>query len=170
MKRSMNKFSPLTIIALIIIGNNLTSSIQYSPLHIYVDRKEILEKCTRGYLLTKLHTENRPKVACYVLELRTDNNAPYVSSIPAGTYPVKIRIDGTLGWRLELQNVPNRENVQIHVGNFPRNTVGCLLPGKNARPNECAVLNSAEAMNELRTRFAVFGNSGETEITIRDIN
>lgn len=139
-----------------------------SSLQLFVERKEVLGGCMRGYLLTQLETESSPTVACYVLEKPPGNNAPYVSAIPQGTYPVTVRTDGTLGWRLELEDVLDRTNVQIHIGNYPRNTVGCLLPGKRAVANQCAVSDSATAMRELKTIFGIFGTSGRTQITIRD--
>src|SRR5262245_29858026 len=106
-----------------------TAALSQGSLKIFVDRKVTDASCMRGYLLTQAASEPRPTVACYVLERPPVNNIPYVSAIPAGTYPVHVRRDGTLGWRLELANVPNRTNVEIHLGNFPGNTVGCLLPG-----------------------------------------
>ena len=139
-----------------------------SALRLFVDRKLTDRTCMRGYLLTQLGGEPVPSVACYVLELPPDGNAPYVSAIPAGTYPVRVRKDGNLGWRLELARVPNRTNVQIHVGNFPKNTVGCLLPGLGTLPNTCSVGPSDAAMKQLRTLFALFGEDGRTELAIRD--
>jgi hypothetical protein len=138
-------------------------------LKLFVDRKERLAGCMRGYLLTQAPGERAPTVACYVLERPPDGNAPYVSAIPAGTYPVRVRKDGTRGWRLQLDRVPQRTEVQIHVGNYPNQTLGCLLPGAGALPATCAVQRSAEAMTQLRTLFGVFGEDGVSEITIRDI-
>jgi hypothetical protein len=139
-----------------------------SNLKLFVDRKVIDSDCMRGYLLTQLATEPAPTVACYVLERPPMNNAPYVSAIPAGTYPVRVRRDGPRGWRLELSAVPDRMNVQIHIGNFPSDTVGCLLPGLGTLPDTCAVQNSAAAMAHLRTLFTAFGDDGTTTITLRD--
>lgn len=145
---------------------------QRPALKLHVERKERLRgtphgDCMRGYLLTEL-PRGRPEVACYVLELPPEGNAPYVSAIPAGTYPVTIRKDGTRGWRLELQHVPSRPNVQIHIGNYPRDTLGCLLPGRMASANDCAVLDSSGAMQALRELFEVFGQEYVTTLSIRD--
>jgi hypothetical protein len=65
-------------------------------LKLFVERKEILGNCMRGYLLTQLETESKPTVACYVLEKPPGSNVPYINSIPKGTYTVNVRIDGTL--------------------------------------------------------------------------
>ena len=112
----------------IVIQRNTRIS-KEGALKLFVDRKEILSNYMRGYLLTQLATETKPTVACYVLEKPPGNNAPYVSAIPQGTYKVKVRTDGDKGWRLELVDVPDRPNVQIRIGNYPEDTVGCLLPG-----------------------------------------
>jgi hypothetical protein len=141
---------------------------QSSDLKLFVDRKITEATCMKGYLLTQVAGEQNPTVACYVLERPPINNLPYVSAIPAGTYPVHVRKDGNLGWRLELEHVPGRMNVQIHIGNYPANTVGCLLPGSGTLPNTCVVQNSAAAMQQLRTLFTAFGEDGATELTIRD--
>jgi hypothetical protein len=141
---------------------------QSSALKLFVDRKVMEPTCMRGYLLTQLDGEPAPSIACYVLERPPIGNLPYVSAIPAGAYSVRVRRDGTLGWRLQLDRVPGRTNVQIHVGNFPADTVGCLLPGAGTLPNTCVVQNSAAAMKQLRTLFTLFGDDGLTEITIRN--
>jgi hypothetical protein len=79
-----------------------------------------------------------------------------------------VRTDGDLGWRLELQDVPSWSDVEIHLGNYPKNTKGCLLPGLDAPVGTCAVSHSAQAMTRLRELFAAFGESGETTITVDD--
>jgi hypothetical protein len=135
-------------------------------MRLFVQRLEQLESCTRGVLLTQLDTEPQPKRACYVLEPREVPGAPGLTTIPAGTYAVTVRTDGPRGWRLELQNVPGWSNVQIHLGNYPKDTQGCLLPGLQAPAGQCAVENSAAAMAHLRTLFALFGESGQTQITV----
>ena len=138
-------------------------------LRLFVQRKVINELCMQGYLSTQVRGENKPTVACYVLEKPPIDNAPYVSAIPAGTYPVAVRQDGKKGWRLELKDVPNRQNVQIHIGNYASDSVGCLLPGMTASPNMCEVKESAIAMNKLRALFLVFGENGRTTIELTDI-
>ncbi|PSR52643.1 hypothetical protein AHMF7605_03430 [Adhaeribacter arboris] len=170
MNRRKMLINGLCITTLGLVSNKFKFLVQSSTLRLFLDRKEKTDTCMRGYLLTQLTTEDKPKVICYVLELPPRDNVPFVSSIPAGTYPVKVRTDGALGWRLELDNVPDRKNVQIHIGNFPKDTIGCLLPGKEAGASQCKVLRSNEAMAELKSLFTVFGTMEKTEITIRDIS
>jgi hypothetical protein len=128
----------------------------------------MLGGCTRGYLLTQVTGEMQPTVSCYVLERPVAGNITDISSIPPGTYATRVRKDGSLGWRLELADVRGRDNVQLHVGNFPANTKGCLLPGTGAPAGQCSVTGSQEAMQKLRILFAVFGETGDTTLTVRD--
>jgi hypothetical protein len=136
---------------------------------LFLDRKIVEPVCMRGYLLAQVEGERSPSVVCYVLERPPAGNAPYSSAIPTGTYPVHVKKDGHLGWRLELEQGPERTNVQIHIGNFPSDTVGCLLPGTGTFPTACVVHNSAAAMVQLKILFAAFGDDGVTELRIQDI-
>lgn len=112
-----------------------------------VARKYRDAKCTMGYL------EVNSKTTCYTLEPPWKDNKTDVSSIPVGKYPATLRYDHTDRWRIELQRVPNRTNVQIHIGNYPSNTLGCILVGKNADVDKCAVLDSTAAYRELKRAF-----------------
>ena len=59
--------------------------------------------------------------------------------IPAGRYQVMLKEDPTpltmkyrekydfFKWHLEVQNVPGRKNIYIHVGNTEKHTLGCIL-------------------------------------------
>ena len=67
---------------------------------------------------------------CLTLELPWRDNQPNVSCIPPGEYAYKIRFSPKKQYYvLELQNVPGRSYIQIHVGNFTRQIEGCILPG-----------------------------------------
>jgi hypothetical protein len=70
---------------------------------------------------------------------------------------------------LELSNVPGRDLVQVHIGNYPTNTIGCLLVGLDANANQCAVLKSADAMALLMKEFTVFGNDWTSTIAITGV-
>ncbi len=89
------------------------------------------------------------------LELPDRNNEPYISRIAAGTYPAVIRADGIKGWRVQLDGVPHRDSVQIHVGNYARDVEGCILVGKavKASGKECAVTESKAALQDIRNRL-----------------
>jgi hypothetical protein len=160
--------APVAGMGLHAVRTSVFASPPRSNLRLFVQRIEQAGTCTRGVLLTQVDGEASPTHTCYVLEPRSVPDAPGITTIPAGTYTVTVRTDGSRGWRLELQNVPNWTNVQIHLGNYPQDTRGCLLPGTSVKPGECSVLGSAAAIQQVRTLFAAFGSVGQTEITIRD--
>ena len=89
---------------------------------------------------------------CYTLELAWMWNEKNKSCIPLGEYRAHLRFDHTDKWRIELLGVPgNRQNVQIHIGNYPRDVKGCVLVGTSYGPDK--VLNSAMAYEKLKAAY-----------------
>lgn len=89
---------------------------------------------------------------CVTLELPDLGNKKDVSCIPTGIYEGFKRISASNNQRLggfvyELKNVLNRENIQIHIGNFLSNTNGCILVGRAT--NLRTLSQSTEAMRDL---------------------
>ena len=62
---------------------------------------------------------------CVSLELPWRDNDRNISCIPEGMY--NCSFDGD---RYLVHHVPHRSAVQIHSGNLPRDTRGCILPGE----------------------------------------
>lgn len=59
----------------------------------------------------------------------TDSN---VSCIPAGVYTFHYRETSGHGYPVfELDGVPGRKNIQIHIGCLPRDSKGCILLGSH---------------------------------------
>lgn len=79
----------------------------------------------------------------YTLELPHRYNRRWVSRIPKGTYEV-VKVDST---KYEVLHVPERENILIHVGNWSKDTVGCILVGMGQRDD--MITNSADALEWL---------------------
>lgn len=73
------------------------------------------------------------------LEPQWRNNARGESCIPAGEYPMKMRQSPIVarttskefmrGW--EIQDVPGRDLIMIHPGNWQHNSNGCVLVGRS---------------------------------------
>jgi len=82
------------------------------------------------------------------------------TAIPTGRYLVtkyfspKHNIDVPL-----VNDVPGYAGVEIHVGNFPQDTDGCLLLGTDTGPDE--VLNSKTAIAAFYTKFFASVDAGE---------
>lgn len=89
---------------------------------------------------------------CNALELPYRNNESQISSIPLGDYRGFVRTDGPRGWRIELEGTGSRSNIQIHVGNRPSDSIGCILPGTgNATDASCSIAGSRDAMEAVKT-------------------
>lgn len=132
-----------------------------SAFKIEIERKFSSAQCVSGYLLV----DDKP--VCYVLEKPWLVNLPEISSIPLGEYDATIRTDGTKGWRIELQNVPGRGNIQIHVGNTPADSRGCLLPGTGIDTSLCKVTGSKDAMELLKKSLAAHEQALQSSVMIR---
>ena len=89
---------------------------------------------------------------------RTLEPGPAGNRIPTGSHPATIRTDGPLGWRVELGDVPGWKNAQIHLGNYPSNSQGCVLVGTGVRTASdpktgkltCAVLGADAALKRIQ--------------------
>ncbi len=67
---------------------------------------------------------------CWFLELPWLDNAPNISCIPEGQYVVRKRLSPGKGVIVpQYIGVPDRSFIQIHVGNYTRQILGCQLPG-----------------------------------------
>lgn len=122
----------------------------FSQFNLTIQRKLVTDKCIMGYLLIE------DSVICYTLELPYKNNINDFSSIPKGSYYAKLRTEGKKGWRIELINVPNRDTIEIHVGNYTSNTRGCFLVGVKADIENCSVIDSRRALNRIEQSFVLF--------------
>ena len=120
----------------------------------YVPREfQVLIKRKRSFpqgIVGELYANG--KFICYTLELAWFWNLNNKSCVPNGKYRGFIRNDHKDKWRIELTGVPgNREHVQIHIGNFPKDIKGCVLVGTSYAPD--AVLNSVAAYEKLKEAY-----------------
>lgn len=116
---------------------------------------------------------------CKTLELPFKNAQKDKSSVPVGTREAKLRYSKSKGqWVIEMKSpietyvylekdpfVPRkriiREPVQIHSGNFPKDTKGCILVGEpGADPYQ--VYNSRETLKRLMEKY--FGGSKNPDL------
>jgi hypothetical protein len=88
---------------------------------------------------------------CYTLELPWLSNKKNISCIPQGIYPIKKIESPKFGTSWLIDEVPNRSEVIIHVGNTYKDTKGCVIIGNSIGyiKNERAVLSSRAAIGEL---------------------
>lgn len=70
---------------------------------------------------------------CFTLELPWKENERGISCIPAGAYEAFKRMSPKNGSVIELSNVKDRSNIQIHRGNYTRQVEGCILVGDSVK-------------------------------------
>lgn len=89
---------------------------------------------------------------CVTLELPWKDNQYKISCIPEGVYEVKRdkspsknkQVNGDV---FRLLGVPNRQDILIHIGNWTKDTEGCILVGETF--GDGMILNSVKAMQKL---------------------
>jgi len=65
----------------------------------------------------------------YSLELPNLGNQKQISCIPEGEYDLNIYNSVKFGRCLIVKDVPGRDSILIHKGNYNSDTHGCILPG-----------------------------------------
>lgn len=99
-------------------------------------------------------------VCGYTLEDRKAGDKGDKNPIEAGTYEAFVREDHDPD-RVELKNVPNFTNVQIHIGNTKEDVKGCFAVGDSRAVDE--VNNSG---NTIKAILAVIEKDGTGEINV----
>lgn len=100
------------------------------------------------------------KFECFILEPPTLDPPTKPRAVPEGRYKVVIAFSPKHQRDVPLLvDVPDFEGVEMHIGNFPRDTEACLLPGTLFRDDQ--VVNSTIAFNHLFPQI-----DDETWITI----
>lgn len=99
----------------------------------------------------------------HTIELPWKDNEKFISCIPKGSYicvPIKNEKYNPYPDIWRLQDVPNRQGIDIHVLNRAEQSEGCIGPGLSAgymkykNPDVGmgkAVLNSSAAMSQMKT-------------------
>ena len=102
---------------------------------------------------------------CDTLELPYRDNQRSISCIPYGQYKVRLRTAKESATRnylhLLIEDVKDRKYILVHIGNFPKDTRGCVLVGIGREQDR--VKNSTLAM-ELLVKEVL--NLGGTNINL----
>lgn len=122
----------------------ITDPFGLSDIVITVTRTATTSISTSGTLT--LSVDGEPQFGSDSLEPAPTGLFP---SIPTGTYPAELYASPHFGGMrvLLLANVPGRTGIEIHPGNTPQDTKGCILPGTSIGPNRVA--NSRSAFNRI---------------------
>jgi hypothetical protein len=79
---------------------------------------------------------------------RLPAGSPKPFCIPTGTYPIKLLPSAHFDMTVPcVQDVPGFTGIEIHPGNYPRDTHGCLCIGESRGPDD--VTQSVVAFDEL---------------------
>lgn len=88
--------------------------------------------------------------------------------IPAGAYRFKLTDSPAFGYVCpELLDVPNRSKIRIriHIGNFPKDSLGCILVGTSCpNPRKASIGGSKKAFDLM---MAIIRKTGENSILIQ---
>ena len=135
-------------------------------MELILKRTRFLEDRILGNI--SVRDEEGVKWTFQTLELPDRDNQKEVSCIPAGSYDVVKRWSKKYKNHFMLLDVPDREGILIHVGNYPRDTRGCILVGTDVRDidndNRPEVVNSKTAMERLNI---LLKNEQDIKITIK---
>lgn len=98
---------------------------------------------------------------CHTME--PPHSAPH-PSIPVGTYSVEMYPSAKFkGMRPIIKNVPKRSGILIHEGNYPHQTQGCILVGKNS-----AVGVLSQSKSYLNYLISKIQKASDVSITIEE--
>lgn len=112
-------------------------------------RNKVIDKAVIGVLVTATGEaystlENADRLVdagiyklTFTYSLKFSNRAPYCNYKPAGRrYAV-----------VPLLNVSGRTGIRIHIGNYAKDSNGCILIGYNGYPQRPMILDSTQAYN-----------------------
>lgn len=126
---------------------------KYTIGHLYIDGKyfcDTIEDTDRGLKQTDAYASNKRK------------KVQGETAIPTGRYQVTLSVQSPRfkskpayqfcnGYLPRLINVPCFDGVLIHIGNYPKDTEGCILVGRNTVKG--AVMESTETFKKLYSKL-----------------
>lgn len=120
-----------------------------------------LKRFDKGKEYTKGLLYIEDEFQCFTLEdEEREVKVKHETCIPEGRYEITLRDFGGFDGRykakfpefhkgmLWLRNVPNFEYILIHIGNFTKNTSGCILVGKRTENTKETIERSKQAYIE----------------------
>ena len=132
-------------------------------------RTQYASDYTQGILLV-FDAERNLRFQCCTLELPWRNNMRQVSCIPEGTYQVVRRSSPKFKDHYHLLQVPGREFILIHPGNYTSQIMGCILPGREfKRLNADSIPDIVQSQATLTSLLKLMGDAFELQITHPEI-
>lgn len=94
------------------------------------------------------------RIKLFTLEPNDWENMTNISSIPAQQYLCKRHMSPRFGETFLVQDVPGRDDVLFHWGNWKTNTEGCILLGTGVLTDKTGISNSKKAFREFMEMFS----------------
>ena len=104
-------------------------------------KRQYFDDCTIGEFVYK-------DLKLATLERAWHNNERRVSCIPEGKYVCKRIISPKFGETYEICDVENRSHILFHAGNYTKDSLGCVLLGKNKLVERKMITQSKVACKE----------------------
>jgi|TARA_R110000824_G_scaffold194123_2_gene376628 hypothetical protein len=137
----------------------MQKSTEVKGVNLLLIRDDFSDKSTLGKMFLN------GEMFCQTLELPYLDNQRSISCIPEGEYKVRLRTAKESATRdylhLLVQDVKGRSYILVHIGNFPKDTKGCILVGQSRQQDR--VNNSRIAMELLLKEIL---NLGGTNINL----
>lgn len=124
-----------------------TISYSQEDFHLVINRKFQHDNCVMGVLTVQ------EEIIAYTIEMPWPDDNNDSTCIAPGTYSGTIHYEKANSWMIELDSVPGRTGVQIHMGDYGRDVPGCILVGANAVVERCVLVNSSLVHRRLRRVF-----------------
>ena len=138
---------------------DIKPSTEVKGVNLLVIRETFTDKSTIGNLYLN------GEWLCDTLELPYLDNQRSISCIPEGQYKARLRTARESATRnylhLLVEDVKDRSYILVHIGNFPKDTRGCILVGIGREQDR--VKNSTLAMDLLMKEIL---NLGGTNINL----
>lgn len=147
--------------------------------HYTLQRLSGLDDSSYGVLFDN---DTKQQIAFVIEDEKRDIKVKGETRVPSGTYGIKKReVLSPLtkkyrnkfeyfDYHLELQDVSGFENIYIHIGNFERNTDGCLLVNNGVRlqNGDWVGIDSTSCYEEVYKKISKDLESGKVFITVFD--
>jgi len=95
-----------------------------------------------------------PHAMFFTLEPPWKENAKSISCIPNGQYFCHPQTTQKFGFTWEVQDVPGRSDILFHIGNYPKDTTGCILLGEDLE--DSSLKFSKQAMTRFREATCMY--------------
>lgn len=137
--------------------------------------KIVREKNNSNSITGKMYVND--KFVGYTLERPFKGNKENISSFYAGEYKAFERMDPGPknnskyrgNWRVQLKEVDGRTNIQIHIGNKPKDSEGCILLGTTVDQKNNKIGSSEKAYKNFKKIFKSELKEGEEiNVSVQD--